>query len=167
MPLKLFDDESGRRLCGAMTSHNIGTALPILHHALTENGQVFTHIVVGANDLAAAKHFYDRALGALGHGPGAAMGDRVIYGTGSGILMVTKPLDGQPAGFGNGMTIGLSAPNVAAVDAFHAQGVAAGGRCAGAPGPRDAIPNSYAAYLRDPTGNKLVAWCVAGADEEA
>jgi catechol 2,3-dioxygenase-like lactoylglutathione lyase family enzyme len=123
---------------------------------------MFTHIVVGANDLAAAKRFYDAALGALGHGPGAEMGERVIYSTEAGILMVTKPIDGNPASFGNGITIGLTAPSVAAVDAFHQQGLAAGGTCGGPPGPRDAIPNSYAAYVRDPTGNKLVAWCVAG-----
>jgi hypothetical protein len=121
---------------------------------------MFTHLVVGANDLSAAKNFYDAALGALGHGPGAEMGGRVIYSTDAGTLMVTKPLDGNPACFGNGITIGLAAPSVAAVDAFHALGIAAGGADAGAPGPRDAIPNSYAAYLRDPTGNKLVAWCV-------
>jgi hypothetical protein len=74
--------------------------------------------------------------------------------------MVTRPIDGKAASFGNGVTIGLTAPDPAAVDAFHARGVAAGGQDAGAPGPRDAIPNSYAAYVRDPTGNKLVAWCI-------
>lgn len=121
---------------------------------------MFSHIVVGADDLSAAKRFYDAALGALGYGPGAEMGERVIYSAEGGILMVTKPIDGAPASFGNGVTIGLTAPSVAAVDAFHAGGVAAGGRDEGAPGPRAAIPNSYAAYLRDPTGNKLVAWCV-------
>jgi catechol 2,3-dioxygenase-like lactoylglutathione lyase family enzyme len=121
---------------------------------------MFSHIVVGADDLSAAKAFYDAALGALGHGPGADMGGRVIYSTDAGILMVTRPYDGKGASFGNGVTIGLNAPDVAAVDAFHARGLAAGGRDEGAPGPRDAIPNSYAAYLRDPTGNKLVAWCV-------
>lgn len=75
--------------------------------------------------------------------------------------MVTKPIDGNPACYGNGITIGLSAPDVASVYAFYSTGIAAGGSDAGAPGPREAIPNSYAAYLRDPTGNKLVAWCVA------
>lgn len=122
---------------------------------------MFTHIVVGADDLQAAKRFYDAALGALGHGPGVELGDRVIYSADAGILMLTKPIDGAAATFGNGITIGLSAPHVAAVDAFHERGVAAGGRDEGAPGPRPAIPNSYAAYLRDPTGNKLVAWCTA------
>lgn len=121
---------------------------------------MFSHIVVGANDLAAAKRFYDAALGALGYGAGAEMGDRVIYSADTGILMVTKPYDGNPACFGNGVTIGLSAPNAAAVDAFHAAGLTAGGSDEGGPGPRPAIPGSYAAYVRDPTGNKLVAWCV-------
>jgi catechol 2,3-dioxygenase-like lactoylglutathione lyase family enzyme len=121
---------------------------------------MFSHIVVGADDLASAKRFYDAALGALGYAAGAEMGDRVIYAADTGILMVTRPIDGRRASYGNGMTIGLSAPNPAAVDAFHERGVAAGGRDEGAPGPRAAIPNSYAAYLRDPTGNKLVAWCV-------
>jgi catechol 2,3-dioxygenase-like lactoylglutathione lyase family enzyme len=121
---------------------------------------MFSHIVVGADDLSSAKRFYDAALGALGFSPGMEMGERLIYSAESGILMVSKPIDGNPASFGNGGTIGLNAPNVAAVDAFHTQGVANGGSDAGAPGPREAIPNSYAAYVRDPTGNKLVAWCV-------
>ncbi|CAN7316508.1 VOC family protein [Phenylobacterium sp. LjRoot225] len=121
---------------------------------------MFSHIVVGANDLAAAKRFYDSALGALGYEPGTEVGDRIIYSAETGTLLVTKPIDGNPACLGNGVTIGLTAPNISAVDAFHAQGLAAGGSDEGAPGPRAAIPNSYAAYVRDPTGNKLVAWCM-------
>jgi catechol 2,3-dioxygenase-like lactoylglutathione lyase family enzyme len=122
---------------------------------------MFTHFVVGANDVAAARTFYDAALGALGIGPGTATGeDRVVYSTGAGALMVTKPIDGNPACFGNGITIGLAAPDAAAVDAFHAQGIAAGGSDAGPPGPRPSMANAYAAYVRDPTGNKLVAWCI-------
>jgi catechol 2,3-dioxygenase-like lactoylglutathione lyase family enzyme len=78
---------------------------------------MFTHIVVGADDLAAAKDFYDAALGALGVGPGVEMGERIVNSTQAGILLVTKPIDGDPATFGNGITIGLSAPNVPAVDA--------------------------------------------------
>jgi catechol 2,3-dioxygenase-like lactoylglutathione lyase family enzyme len=124
---------------------------------------MFSHIVVGAEDLVAAKRFYDAALGSLGYASGVEAGERVIYAAEAGTLMVTRPIDGNPASFGNGITIGLTAPDVAAVDAFHANGLAAGGADAGAPGPRPAIPNSYAAYLRDPTGNKLVAWCVSAA----
>jgi hypothetical protein len=121
---------------------------------------MFTHLVVGTNDLGGAKTFYDAALAPLGHGPGADAGNRIVYMAGTGILVVTVPIDGNPASFGNGITIGLTAPDVSAVDSFYAQGLASGGTCAGAPGPREAIPNSYAAYLFDPTGNKLVAWCV-------
>ncbi len=121
---------------------------------------MFSHLVVGAADLGSAKTFYDAALGALGYGPGVDAGNRIIYMADTGILVVTTPIDGNPASFGNGITVGLNAPDVAAVDSFHAEGISAGGTCAGTPGPRDAIPNSYAAYLRDPTGNKLVAWCV-------
>jgi catechol 2,3-dioxygenase-like lactoylglutathione lyase family enzyme len=122
---------------------------------------MFSHIVLGADDVPAAKKFYDAVLGALGHGPGNDAGNgRIVYATPAGMLLLTKPIDGEPARFGNGITIGLAAPNKEAVDAFHALGLANGGSDAGAPGPREAIPNSYAAYLRDPTGNKLNAWCV-------
>ena len=121
---------------------------------------MFSHIVVGADDIAAAKRFYDAVLGARGHGEGVDLGGRVVYSSPAGNLLVTKPFDGGQASFGNGVTIGLVAPDVGAVDAFHARGVAAGGTDEGPPGPRPAIPNSYAAYLRDPTGNKLVAWCM-------
>ncbi len=123
---------------------------------------MFSHIVLGADDIPAAKTFYDAALGALGYGPGAETpdGSRVIYQAETGILMITKPLDGNPATFANGGTVGFAAPSAEAIQAFHAKGMAAGGSDAGQPGPREAIPGSYAAYLRDPTGNKLVAWCV-------
>ena len=123
---------------------------------------VFSHIVLGADDIQSAKQFYDAALGALGHGPGAETpdGTRVIYQTESGILMITRPYDGQPATYANGGTVGFTAPSTEAVEAFHSAGVSAGGSDEGAPGPREAIPGSYAAYLRDPTGNKLVAWCM-------
>lgn len=124
---------------------------------------MFSHIFVGADDLAAAKIFYDAALGAIGHGSGNVVGDRVIYATGNAIFAVSKPLDGHPATFANGGTIGFSGPTPESIDAFHREGLAAGGSDEGAPGPRPAIPNSYAAYLRDPTGNKLVAWCVSQA----
>lgn len=123
---------------------------------------MFSHIVVGTNDIAQAKTFYDAALGALGHAEGMEIPDanRVVYATEQGILMITHPFNGEPATFGNGITIGLNAPSPEAVDAFHKAGIAAGGTDDGAPGPRPAIPGSYAAYLRDPTGNKLVAWCM-------
>ena len=124
---------------------------------------MFSHIVVGANDIPAAKTFYDAVLGALGHAPGAGAETHVIYSTGAGSLLVMRPRDGNPATVGNGVTVGFTAPGPEAVDAFHAAGLANGGTDEGAPGPRDAIPNSYAAYVRDPVGNKLVAWCIKAA----
>lgn len=123
---------------------------------------MYSHIVVGANDLEVAKTFYDAVMGALGYASGNAKDDRVIYATEAGILMVNKPFDGNEATFGNGVTIGLNASSTDAVDAFHSSGLAAGGSDEGAPGPRPAIPGSYAAYLRDPTGNKVLAWCMGG-----
>ena len=121
---------------------------------------MYSHIVVGANDIGAAKKFYDAVMGALGYPEGNQMGDRVIYANEAGILMVTKPFDGNEATFGNGVTIGFNAATSDAVDNFHRVGLTAGGSDEGAPGPRPAIPGSYAAYLRDPTGNKILAWCV-------
>lgn len=123
---------------------------------------MFSHIVLGADDIQVAKKFYDAALEPLGHGPGMEIPEagRLIYQGEAGILMITKPLNGEPATYANGGTVGLTAPSPAAVDAFHKAGIAAGGTDEGAPGPRVAIPGSYAAYLRDPVGNKLVAWCV-------
>ncbi|MFV8816993.1 VOC family protein [Haliea sp. E17] len=121
---------------------------------------MFSHICLGANDIPAAKTFYDAVLGALGYKPGAESPDSssVFYITETGMLLIMTPRNGEPATFANGGTIGLTAPSPEAVDAFHAAGLAAGGSDEGAPGPRDALPGSYAAYLRDPTGNKLVAW---------
>ena len=121
---------------------------------------MFSHICVGADDIVAAKKFYDAALGELGIQPGDVTpdGNRVVYRSETGTLLVNKPYDGGTASFGNGGTLGFNAPSAEAVDAFYKNGLAAGGSDAGEPGPRDAIPGSYAAYLRDPTGNKLVAW---------
>lgn len=95
---------------------------------------MFSHIMVGADDIPAAKTFYDAALGALGLPEGVNMGDRVMYRTDEGVFMVTRPLDGKPACFANGGTIGFNAPSASAVDAFHDAGIAAGGADEGAPG---------------------------------
>jgi len=112
--------------------------------------------MVGANDVAAAKTFYDAVLGALGHAPGN-MDDngRCFYFTESGIFAITPPIDGNAATAGNGSTIGFAASSPEQVDAWHAAGVANGGTtCEDPPGER---PGSglYLAYLRDPSGNKI------------
>lgn len=121
---------------------------------------MFSHIMVGANDVEESKQFYDAILGALGHGPGVIDDQgRCFYFTDTGIFAITRPIDGEPASHGNGSTIGFAAANPEAADAWHAAGVANGGTaCEEPPGVRDgAIGQLYLAYLRDPSGNKLCA----------
>jgi catechol 2,3-dioxygenase-like lactoylglutathione lyase family enzyme len=121
---------------------------------------MFTHVMVGANDTAASKKFYDAALGALGVPAGHQAGERVFYSHNGGAFGVGKPVNGDSATHANGGTIGFGAANKEAVDAFHAAGLANGGTCDGPPGPRPNAPgNAYGAYLRDPDGNKLCAFC--------
>ena len=84
-------------------------------------------------------------------------------GGGAGIA-VTKPFDGKPASFGNGVMVALDARDPAQVDRIHAIALANGGSDEGAPGVRGG--GFYAAYFRDPDGNKLNAFCMPGPDGE-
>lgn len=121
---------------------------------------MYSHIMVGANDVEASKKFYDAILGALGHGPGVIDDKgRCFYFTDSGIFSITKPINGEPAGSGNGSTIGFAAADTAAADAWHAAGLANGGvTCEDPPGVREGVAGKiYLAYLRDPSGNKICA----------
>ena len=121
---------------------------------------MFTHAAVGTNDLEQAKQFYDAVLGALGIANVGPLGDRgTVYSDGAYKFIVTKPVNGKPATSANGGTIGFSAPSRAAVRKFHEAGLANGGTDEGKPGPRNVGPHAYGAYLRDPTGNKIVAFC--------
>lgn len=121
---------------------------------------MFSHIMIGANDVQESKAFYDAILGAMGYEPGTIDDKgRCFYFTNSGVFAISKPIDGEPACHGNGSTIGFAAesPNVA--DAWHAAGLANGGTaCEDPPGVREgAIGKLYLAYLRDPSGNKICA----------
>ena len=121
---------------------------------------IFTHMCVGTNNLAQADKFYGAALGALGVKNLGPMGETAtLYGAGTPEFVVLKPGNGQPATHANGGTIGFAAPSRQGVRQFHAAGVANGGTDEGAPGPRQFTPTSYAAYLRDPDGNKICAYC--------
>jgi catechol 2,3-dioxygenase-like lactoylglutathione lyase family enzyme len=121
---------------------------------------LITHMMIGSNDVARSKAFYDPVLGALGFGLGTDAGNHVYYMHGDGpALGVGKPFNGEIATVGNGGTIGFPAQSNAAVDAFHAAGLAHGGTDEGAPGPRAfGSGSSYGAYLRDPDGNKICAY---------
>ena len=124
---------------------------------------MFTHICVSAEDLEASKRFYDAALGALGITSVGQMNERsCLYKSSDGTLLVMKPADGHSATHSNGGTIGFKAMDKAAVDAFHAAGLANGGSDEGAPGHRAGAPgNPYGAYLRGPVGNKICVFAVS------
>ena len=89
---------------------------------------MFTHIMVGTNDPAKAKQFYDAALGALGVAPGANFNGRVLYSGAGGNFGVGTPANGDAATYANGGTIGFVAADKDQVDAWHAAGLANGGR---------------------------------------
>lgn len=118
---------------------------------------MFSHVMIGTNDLDAAKSFYDKLLGTLGIPPAVVDRHRIFYRTKTGTFSVSKPIDGKPATPANGGTIGFNAPSSEAADAWHATGVANGATtCEEPPGVREMGPMKlYLAYLRDPDGNKL------------
>jgi len=123
---------------------------------------MFSHVMVGTNDLAKAKAFYDATFKALGGRE--AITDpkgRLIYLHNGGTFLVTPPIDGKEATHANGGTIGFAAENPEQADAWHAAGAAAGGTpIEDAPGWREGGGMKlYLAYLRDPDGNKVCAMC--------
>ncbi|MDH4449264.1 MAG: VOC family protein [Rhodoferax sp.] len=124
---------------------------------------MFSHVILGVNDIEASKRFYDALLGALGIKPGIhnnnGVVDRYFYRTPTGNLGITQPLNGERATHGNGSTIGFTMNSPEQADAFHAAGIANGGTtCEDPPGWREgAMGKLYLAYLRDPDGNKLCA----------
>ncbi len=132
---------------------------------------MLSYVYLGTNDLGASRKFYDAVLGALGmqrcitHDP---QWDSVS--TGWGIyeedgarelaVWVGKPFDGRPASVANGVMVAFSAKTWDAVNEFHAAALVHGGTSEGAPGLRlHYNPDFYAAYVRDPDGNKLAAVC--------
>jgi catechol 2,3-dioxygenase-like lactoylglutathione lyase family enzyme len=123
---------------------------------------IFSHTCLGASDLAASVKFYDAALAPLGVKNLGPFGETVmLYGKEKPALLVLKPGNGE-APSSNGVTVGFAAASPAEVDAFHKAGLAAGGTDEGAPGPRGHLPGAYAAYLRDPAGNKVCSYTFTG-----
>lgn len=126
---------------------------------------IFTHICLGTNDLPRARRFYDAALVPLGIRNLGDFGDQgIAYGHALAELLILRPLDGGPASAANGGTVSFKAPGRDAVRAFHRAGLACGGSDAGAPGPRGAVEHAFGAYLRDPDGNKICAYCFGAND---
>jgi len=119
---------------------------------------MFSHIMVGSNDIARSKRFYDAVFGAMGASPAIPDDkERLIYTHNGGRFMVKRPIDGKPATHANGGTIGflMSSPEQAA--AWHQAGVANGGvSIEDPPGIRQGPAGKvFLAYMRDPEGNKL------------
>ena len=118
---------------------------------------MYSHMMVGSNDIERSKTFYDATFKAIG-GKEAIVDDkgRLMYLHNGGAFLVTKPIDGNEATAGNGCTIGLAMTPEQA-DAWHAAGVAAGGTAIEDPPGERPGSGMYLAYLRDPDGNKLCA----------
>ena len=121
------------------------------------------YVTLGTTDAALTNRFYDAVLVTIGWRMHADYPDWRAYsenGTGDGFaLWVGKPFNGEAATFGNGTMVGLAAKSRAEVDAFYSAALANGGSDEGAPGPRPHYgPDWYAAYMRDPCGNKLAVY---------
>jgi catechol 2,3-dioxygenase-like lactoylglutathione lyase family enzyme len=120
---------------------------------------MYSHIMVGSNDIDRSKTFYDATFTAIGGKAGIKdEKGRLIYMHNGGLFLVTTPINGEPACQANGGTIGFAMTPEQA-DAWHAAGVASGGAsCEDPPGVREgSFGKLYLAYLRDPDGNKLCA----------
>ena len=121
---------------------------------------MFSHVMLGANDVDVSKKFYDALLGTLGIKPGFVDDKgRAFWRTPEGTFGISKPIDGGSACGANGGTIGFNVDSPEQGDAWHAAGVANGGTtCEDPPGIREGgMGKMYLAYLRDPSGNKICA----------
>ena len=120
---------------------------------------MYSHMMVGSNDLDRSKTFYDAIFTAIGGKEGFFdPKGRLIYANNGGLFLVTRPIDGEPATPGNGCTVGFAmSPEQA--DAWHKAGTENGGTAIeDPPGVREGNGmKMYLAYLRDPDGNKLCA----------
>ncbi len=121
---------------------------------------MFSHIMVGANSIEESKVFYDAIMQVLGYSEGVIDNKgRCFYWTPEGVFAITKPINGEEATPGNGMTIGFKVSGPELINAWHAAGIANGGTtCEEPPGIREnGTMKLYLAYLRDPAGNKICA----------
>lgn len=125
---------------------------------------MFSHIVIGTNDIERSKRFYDAVLGTLGAGEGvvtqAESGHTsVSYQHDGNVIAITQPINDRPATAANGGTIAFKCSSPEQMMKFHDLAVEHGGTSIeDAPGPRARAPGGgQVAYVRDPDGNKLAA----------
>ncbi len=120
------------------------------------------YVTLGTNDLARGAAFYDAIAAELGTGRMMEWDGAIAWGTpggGAGVALM-RPFDGNAASVGNGVMVAFEAKDEAQVDRLHAIALEQGGSCEGGPGPRG--ETFYAAYFRDPDGNKLNAFIMKG-----
>jgi catechol 2,3-dioxygenase-like lactoylglutathione lyase family enzyme len=125
---------------------------------------MFSHVMVGTNDIEKSKRFYDAVLGVLGVPEGirntAGSGHQRVFYRHEGVsFAVTQPINNEPATCANGSTIGFKCQSPEQVQQFHDVAVAHGGTSIESPpGPRQGPAGVlHLAYVRDPDGNKLCA----------
>jgi catechol 2,3-dioxygenase-like lactoylglutathione lyase family enzyme len=125
---------------------------------------MFSHIIVGSNDIERSKSFYDAVLGTLGapepvRNVNATGQTRLFYMHDGGIFGISEPINGEPASVANGGTVGFKCSSAEQVKQFHDVAVAHGGASIeDPPGLREgSIGAMHLAYVRDPDGNKLCA----------
>ncbi|MGE0741031.1 MAG: VOC family protein [Hyphomonadaceae bacterium] len=122
------------------------------------------YVTIGSNDIARSCAFFDAAFEPLGYTRTFEGGGWAGYGPGgdkdNGLqIYLATPFNGEAANLGNGSMLAFKAPSRAAVEAFYAAALAAGGKDEGAPGVRgESQPPFYGAYVRDPEGNKFCAY---------
>jgi catechol 2,3-dioxygenase-like lactoylglutathione lyase family enzyme len=121
---------------------------------------MINHMSLGVTSVANSKKFYDAALGALGY-QCLSHGDASLgYGDTSAVFWVYQSKGIKPGDARPGLHVCFDAKSTAAVDKFHAAGLKNGGQDNGAPGIRkDYSPTYYAAFLVDPDGYRLEAYC--------
>jgi len=125
---------------------------------------MFSHVMLGVNDIERSKRFYDAVLGVLGAGQpmrnqNSTGQTRLFYRHDGSTFCVSEPIDGEPASSANGSTIGFKCQSPEQVQQFHDVAVAQGGiSIEQPPGLREGqLGALYLAYVRDPEGNKLCA----------
>ncbi|MCV2403199.1 VOC family protein [Marinomonas sp. C2222] len=127
------------------------------------SSSIISHITLGTNDYEKAARFYDAALKSLGFTREPKPAEKPpMYAVNGEMphLYLYKPYDGEPATWGNGTHVAFTAKTRSAVDEFYKEALANGGSDEGKPGLREHYgTNYYAAYVRDPDGNKLQAVC--------
>ena len=122
---------------------------------------MLSHITFGSNDLERAAAFYDKLLAVMGASRFMEEEQFIAWAVAPDkpALSVTRPYDGNPATVGNGVMVALAMDSTEKVGAMHEKAMELGGADEGAPGPRG-DSGFYAAYFRDPDGNKLSAFCM-------